>query len=301
MNLKNELKKYAAERLEIDYVGIANAERFAGAPEGSRPNDLLPGAKSVVVMAVKLSLGAVQNIFRAHEDGLRSALGIYGSYAYSLFPNFSLKYAAYSVARFLEKHGHISNPMPSGPGSASVPFSNRHAAAAAGIGFFGWHDLLMTPDYGPRVRIVSVITRAELEPDPIIPTPQSCDPVKCGICIRVCPSRAISATFTKSVKIDNVEYNYTSLNLAACQLCTEGLTEKNMALNKYPMPQGEITMKDLEEARKNMDPRQRFEVIGTSPAYHCGFCLAYCPIGPKGWLKTVSKRDLKVLGENSMA
>lgn len=300
MNLKNELKKYTIERLEMDYLGVANAERFAGAPAGARPTDLLPGAKSVVVLAVKLSLGAVQNVFRAHEDGLRSALGIYGSYAYSLFPNFYLKFAAYSTARFLEKHGYMSNPLPSGPGSASAPFSNRHAAAAAGIGFFGWSDLLMTPDYGPRVRIVSVITRAELEPDPVIPTPKVCDPIKCGICVKVCPSHAISATNAKSVSIGEVEYNYTFLNLAACQLCTEGLTEKNMALNRYPMPEGEITMKELEEARRQMDPRQQYEVIGTSPAYHCGKCLAYCPIGPKGWLKTVSKLDLKELETNSM-
>jgi epoxyqueuosine reductase len=293
LDLKNEVKKYAEEHLEMDYVGVANVERFAGAPDGARPTQLLPGAKSVVVLAVKLSLGAVQNVFRAHEDGIRGALGIYGSFAYAMFPNFSLKYAGYSVARFLEKHGYMSNPMPSGPGSASIQMSNRHAAAAAGIGYFGWHGLLMTPDYGPRVRIVSVITRAELEPDPLIPTPKICDPVKCGICIKVCPSHAISATKSKSCKIGDVEYTYTNLNWAACQICTEGLTEKNMALNNYPMPDHEITMDDLNEARKQMDPRQKFEVIGTSSAYHCGFCLAYCPVGPKGWLKTVSKRDLK--------
>ena len=280
----------------MDYVGVANVDRFSGAPAGSKPTDLLPGAKSVVVMAVKLSLGAVQNVFRAHEDGLRSALGIYGSFAYAMFPNYSLKYAGYNVARFLEKQGYMSNPMPSGPGSASAPMSNRHAAAAAGIGFFGWHGLLMTPDYGPRVRIVSVITRAELEPDPLIPTPKVCNPKTCGICIKVCPSHAISATASKSCKIGDVEYTYTNLNLAACQICTEGLTNKNMALNNYPMPDHEITMDDLKEARTQMDPRQKSEVIGTSPAYHCGKCLAYCPIGPKGWRDTVSRisdKDIK--------
>ena len=62
----------------MDYCGIANVERLSGAPQGNRPTDLLPGAKSVVVMAVKLSLGAVQTIFRAHEDGLRHAMCIYG-------------------------------------------------------------------------------------------------------------------------------------------------------------------------------------------------------------------------------
>ena len=291
MNLKEELKNYAMEHMEMDYFGVANVERFAGAPAGSRPTEILPGAKSVVVMAVKLSLGAVQNIFRAHEDGIRGALGIYGSYAYAMFPNYSLKFAAYSLARQLEKRGHMSNPMPSGPGSASIFLSNRHAAAAAGIGYLGWHGLLTTPDYGPRVRIVSVVTRAELEPDPLVPVPSICDPVKCGICIKICPSHAITREKYHSCKIDNVEYTYSKLNWAACQMCTEGLTNKNMALNNYPMPDHEITMDDLNEARKQMDPRQKFEVIGTSSAFHCGFCQANCPIGPKGWLKTVSKRE----------
>jgi epoxyqueuosine reductase len=289
LSLKEDIKKYADERLEMDYVGIANTERFSGAPEGTRPTDILPGAKSVIVMAARLSQGVVQTIFRAHEDGMRNLMCVYGSYGYSLFPNFYLKFAAFSMARFLEKRGHMSTPLPSGPGSAGAPFSNRHAAVAAGIGYFGWHGLVIAPDYGPRLRIVSVITRAELEPDPLIPIPKACDPVKCGICVKICPSHAISAKASKTCKIDNEEYTYTSLNLAACQIATEGLTEKTLALNNYPMPDHEITMGDLEEARSNMDPRQKHEVIGTSPAYHCGKCLAYCPIGSKGWQKTVSK------------
>ncbi len=301
MALKDELKKYAAERLEMDYFGVANVERFSDAPAGTRPTDLLPGAKSVVVMAVKLSQGVVQTVFRAHEDGLRSAMCIYGSYGYSLFPNFSLKFAAYSLARILEKHGHMSTPVPSGPGSAGGPLSNRHAAVAAGIGYFGWHSIVNAPDYGPRIRIVSVITRAALEPDPIIPIPKICDPKKCGICVKVCPTHAISATVSKTCKIGDVEYTYNSLNWAACQLGTEGLTKKNLALNNYPMPDHEITIHDLEEARRQIDLRQKSEVIGTSPAYHCGKCLAYCPIGPKDWRKTVSKLNIKELETDSMA
>ena len=293
MDLKNEIKKYAAERLEMDYIGVANVERFKGAPEGSRPTDLLPGAKSVIVMAVKLSQGVVQTVLRTHEDGLRSSMCIYGAYGYAIFPNYNLMFASYSVARFLEKHGHMSTPVPSGPGAAGVPLSNRHAAAAAGIGFFGWHGLLTTPDYGPRNRIVSVITRAELEPDPIIPTPKICDPRKCGICIKVCPTHAITLEKTKSCNIGGVDYTYTSLNWSACQLGTEGLTAANRALNNYPLPDHEATPQDLEEARRQMDPRQKFENIAWTPAYHCGKCLAYCPIGPKDWRKTVSKLEIK--------
>ena len=47
-------------------------------------------------------------------------------------------------------------------------FSNRHAAVRAGLGEFGLNNVVVTPEYGPRVRFNSVITQAELEPSPLL-------------------------------------------------------------------------------------------------------------------------------------
>jgi epoxyqueuosine reductase QueG len=291
LKLKDEIKQYAKEQLDMDYCGIASVDRLSGAPQGNRPTDLLPGAKSVVVMAVKLSLGAVQAIFRAHEDGLRHALCIYGSYGYSLFPNYYLKFAAYEMARFLERKGYMSTPVPSGPGSAGAPLSNRHAAVAAGIGEFGWLSIVITPDYGPRVRLVSVITRADIEPDPMLPGQTLCDPEKCGICIRVCPTQAISATRSKTVNMGGKELTYGWVDFPKCMIGTQGLTTKTLGYKDFDFPENP-TVQDVQKALENLDPRQKGEVIGGVPAYHCGKCLAYCPVGTKDWLKTVS--SLKV-------
>ena len=41
-------------------------------------------------------------------------------------------------------------------------FSHRHAAFLAGLGNFGVNNMLLTPEYGPRVRFGSVFTSAEL-------------------------------------------------------------------------------------------------------------------------------------------
>ena len=90
MSLKDELKKHAIKKLDMDYVGVTSVDRLAGAPEGHRPTDFLPGAKSVVVMAVRLSEGVIQTIFRAHEDGNRDVLCIYGTHGYILVPNYHL-------------------------------------------------------------------------------------------------------------------------------------------------------------------------------------------------------------------
>ena len=46
--------KNKAISLSVDAVGIAGVARFADAPPGKRPQDLLPNAKSVVVFGIKI-------------------------------------------------------------------------------------------------------------------------------------------------------------------------------------------------------------------------------------------------------
>ena len=58
-------------------------------------------------------------------------------------------------------------------------FSQRHAATRAGLGEFGFSGLVLTPQFGPRQRFVSVITQAELEPDPLL-TEKVCMRGACG-------------------------------------------------------------------------------------------------------------------------
>ena len=95
------------------------------------------------------------------------------------------------------------------PPKGFAPFSHRHAAVAAGLGEFGLNNLLLTPRYGPRQRLVSIITTAPLEPDPIIEKP-ICLGEKCSLCIKRCPAGAfgepydlaIAARSCKLAKVD---------------------------------------------------------------------------------------------------
>jgi len=290
MSLTDEVKRYARESLEIDYVGVAPAERLAGAPAGHRPADLLPGAKTVVVMALRLSLGAVQAIFRAHEDGLRQALCIYGTHGYMLTPNYYLKFAAFRMARFIERKGYMATPLPSGPGGGGAPFSHRHAMVAAGIGEFGWNSIVLTPDYGPRIRAVSVITRADLEPDALYSGPKLCDRSKCDICIRMCPMKAIDPVKSKKVVLEGRTYEYGFVHFDRCRVAAEGLTKKTLGPTDLTLPE-DPTPEDLDRARQAAAPGKMMESIaGIGGAYYCGKCLAYCPVGQKEWLKTVSSQ-----------
>ncbi len=285
MSLTDEVKEYATEALDMDLAGVTGVDRLSGAPEGNRPTDLLPGAKSVIVMAVRLIDGVVQAIFRAYEDGLRHAQCIYGTHGYALIPNVHLKYAAYSMARFLEKKGYITTPLPSGPGGGGAPFSHRHAAVAAGLGEFGWSSIILTPAYGPRVRWVSVITSADLEPDPLYDGPELCDPTRCDICVTICPTNAISERESKSVVMGGRTLEYGKVDFAKCRIGAEGLLKKTLGFKDLPIPENP-TMEDIDKAREHIHPRQLSEASlpVDRATWYCGKCLAYCPVGQKGRL-----------------
>jgi len=279
VSLTDEVKSFACDELDVDYVGISDVERLAGAPVGHRPMDLLPGARSVVVMAVRLTEGAVQAIFRAYEDGLRHAQCIYGTHGYALTPNLHLKFASYRMARFLEKKGFVTTPLPSGPGGGGVPFSHRHAAVAAGLGEFGWSGLFLTTDYGPRVRLVSAITRADLEPDPLYDGPALCDVSACGVCVSVCPSGALTEERSTTVMIGGKSVEYGVTDVVKCRVGIEGLQKKSLGFKDLPIPENP-TQADIEKAREQIDPRQVSESILINRAtWYCGKCLAYCPAG----------------------
>jgi len=73
-------------------------------------------------------------------------------------------------------------------------FSHRHAAVLAGLGRFGLNNLVLTPDYGPRMRFISVITTAEIEPDPLIKKEICLHPkTGCTECIDKCPFNALTS------------------------------------------------------------------------------------------------------------
>jgi epoxyqueuosine reductase len=292
MSLTDDLKTYLKEVVEVDYVGIAPVERLAGAPEGYRPTDFLPGARTVVVMAVRLGMGAIQAIFRAHEDGLRHALCIYGTHGHMFTPNIHLNFAGYRAARFLERRGHISAALPSGPGGGGAPFSHRHAMVAAGIGELGRNHVVLTPDWGPRIRAVSVMTRADLEPDPLYSGPKICDMSKCNICVEMCPSHAIDPVKTNTVTIGERTYEYGFIHPDRCRVSAEALTKKTLGHVDQELPL-DPTPEEINRAREKIAPFNKFDSVAALGAgYFCAKCLAYCPVGGEDWLKTVSSQQM---------
>jgi epoxyqueuosine reductase len=194
-DLTEEVKALArAEGAHL--VGIASVERFEGAPSGHHPTDLLRDARSVVVIAHRFPMGLLEGGRRGRKPELipddelfpvrQQAFSPGGAGFFYPTANMRLQMIALQVACFLEDYGYLSTPLPaSGYRAANryVLFSHRHAAVLAGLGEFGWNNLLLTPKYGPRVRLDSIITRAPLAADPLCEGP-ICLGEGCKLCLQ---------------------------------------------------------------------------------------------------------------------
>ena len=201
-----------AKDMGADIVGIASVERFEGAPPGHGPKDFVPEAKSVIVAGIRIP-DPIVDYDRYHlkfeetpqdvatEATVQKLYLLMGHYVIDMMLN-SL---AVRIANKLEiQGGYKSMPTPdtssTGLGRRVEGlhihfFSQRHAATRAGLGEFGFSNIVLTPEFGPRVRFVSIITEAELEPDPLI-TEKICLRERCGgrggpICLQRCTAGAI--------------------------------------------------------------------------------------------------------------
>ena len=61
--ISNNLKRFGVEN-EADLVGIASVERFSRAPDGHKPEDILDGAKSVIVCAKQFTAGVLYSLLQ---------------------------------------------------------------------------------------------------------------------------------------------------------------------------------------------------------------------------------------------
>lgn len=290
LGIKEQIKKNA-RRHGMDLCGIAGVDRFTESPEGRHPCDILPGCKSVIVVGVRLLDGAVQANFRAFEDGRRDLKGLYGTYGYAMLPNFELTYACYSLAQFIErKTGACTTPCSTGPMTNGAQLSLRHAAVAAGLGELSWSGLVMTPDFGTRNRFGVILTQLELEPDPMYTGSKLCNPEKCGICTKVCPTGALSKYGEGEPYVVNPggkHYEYCRIDWNKCQLGTLALTKALGGKEDY-VTSAEPTAKEILDAQMAMPINEGGLQHHTS--HNCGKCLSYCPAG--NWAQKFKKTGI---------
>jgi epoxyqueuosine reductase len=184
--LKEQVIRFCRDR-GVDLVGFAPAERWDDAgevPPDFRPAAIWPMARTVIVMGLEMPLPIVETTPSVvHMELYKTA-------------NTELDQLAYDLTRYLNRLGHASFFFPRDGFSSMralrerncAAFSHVMAAKYAGLGTIGASHCLLTPEFGPRVRFVSVFTSAEIPPDPMMEK-ELC--IKCETCAKCCPKKAI--------------------------------------------------------------------------------------------------------------
>jgi epoxyqueuosine reductase len=242
MDLVDGLKNAAGTEL----FGVADAGAYgAKAPPGHRPSEYLEDAHSIVLLGLRMldlpldELPATRKEYTVnfHMANTRLNLALFDAAGYlqnlghEVFPVPYLEMPGWNLdkrpAWMLKALRHlIAIPRVHDFLNANILWENlsfRHMAVEAGLGEIGVNNLLLTPEHGPRVRFVALLTDAELpagEPrEPIL-----CKPERCGYaCVKACPVGALSEDGRETDKAACLKY-YIKLGLPGmsgvrCGLC----------------------------------------------------------------------------------
>lgn len=184
MGLKRYIARAFAVMLSLgaDLCGIASIDRFADAPSGYHPLDILPTCKSVISFGSRFPVGTL--LCKSDIPYTRARN--------SITPKMDAIALDFCIE--MEKYQVICVPIPTNEnqwdnntGRWRSIVSQKHAAQAAGLGTIGRHSLLITPEFGSMVWLGMVLCEQELEPDEI--KEPVCD--HCNLCVDVCPVNAL--------------------------------------------------------------------------------------------------------------
>jgi epoxyqueuosine reductase len=179
--------KETARSLGADLVGIADLACLKGID--TEPVDLLSGYTRAISLAVKLP----DDVFEQLVDRPTPLYSQVYLNANALLDQIALRLSAY-----IEQRGFTALPVPASQPLDMTEFrshlSAKAAANAAGLGWQGKSLLIITPEFGPRIRLVTVLTNMPLAADR--PLKNRCG--SCTACTRACVAQAIrnvSTTF----------------------------------------------------------------------------------------------------------
>ena len=175
---------------QVDLIGVASVAASAELREKTAL--FLPTARSVVVFAKQTYREVVALLGPAKDAGAAEPGEVLTTHAAYIYGR--LNRAVHEAADLFAADGYRSIPLAAAPNFITDQrfvrslFSYKHAAVLAGLGAMGRNSLLITPEFGPRVRLACLITEAPLAG--ARPLRKSLC-VGCNACIRACPAGAI--------------------------------------------------------------------------------------------------------------
>ncbi len=194
--LTAEEVKTKARELGADLVGIADGKVMDANPpypnDPKRPRDVSDHDNDrVIVLAKRINLGTTRiSAWDDRHKFYNDELAIT-----------ALEETALSLVLWLETQGYpalIIPPTHTDPwkydGDPSKPMSPllsaEHAAVEAGMGTLGLNLQLLTPEFGPRVMLIAVMSSVDVEADNKMGS-ALCHGPECGRCLSTCPSDAV--------------------------------------------------------------------------------------------------------------
>jgi epoxyqueuosine reductase QueG len=172
--------KARAQRYGFPLVGIVSAEEY-DAYEGhyighrqykcntKKTGDYMEGAKSLIILGVQVWDSLFDMVIKVGEE-------------HEYPDEWRGRYYARRMMRHLGKLGYRTELEPE-------LLSKKRMAHMAGLGSFGKQTLIVNPEFGPWIRLRSILTDAQLVPTGPVVADQCAD---CDECIEACPTGALS-------------------------------------------------------------------------------------------------------------
>ncbi|MFC1918126.1 hypothetical protein ACFLXH_05695 [Chloroflexota bacterium] len=186
-------------QVKVDRVGVIKLEDWKDAPVTDSAKELLPAAKSIIVLAVEVFSEVVKYLSSQRKVGEITLRDLYNRN--TEMARGHLDWESYNLVKELHKLGYRGIPLPGGGGPYDSRFvegllSYKSAAHLAGLGNIGWNSMLLTPEYGARINLACVVTDAPL---PVTTATEDYYPCpECGgACIKICPVSAIKKPESK--------------------------------------------------------------------------------------------------------
>ncbi len=254
MNTKAELE-IRAKKLGASGLGVCKPSAL---PHNiASLTSILPGCRSVVCVMV------------AHSPTALASSDIYVKQYDTIYCYAEVARISHELVRYLEAEGHLAVAVPAflpldmADGSMGMvgAVDWKQAAVESGLGSWGESGLVITPRFGPRIRLGGVVTTADLPSDERLTWNPCRD---CGVCIRVCPSGALSG----QGRIDKKrcgDYIF-SYGLRAFTRLLVDLAEADDA----------PTVRNIIYTRRT---REVWQALETGNYYYCWTCQSSCPIG----------------------
>ncbi|MCP4757680.1 MAG: epoxyqueuosine reductase [Proteobacteria bacterium] len=218
-----------------DLFGVADLEP-AGDFLASHGDPIASGYPRAISIGMRINDAIVEN----HDPDEPRGKSLYWHHIYDVVSE-ALNFVAYDVSRWLANRGWDALPVP-----ASMPYnlkklqgviSHKLPAHLAGLGWIGKNCLLLSREFGPRVRFATVLTDAPLAEG----TKKDKKCGKCRVCIDACPVGAF--TDVEFSPTDDVDVRFDTAK------CSEYRSKHPCGLCVSTCPLGENAQKRRKKLR----------------------------------------------------